>query len=705
MREPTRAGPGSPTSSFEADVDVPIVGPWESDMDQDAADERITWEDEEYEDEDEEDSPMDTTTFDVDDPAQARSQRPLADDVMPLEKIWEVRNLPLGPGELSRFGRNGPPMNVMDYCPASDRIFIVNQRRISGFSVASLLARCSSTDADAAGVHAEQKESPAYRICRKAAQMRGLGAEEQWEAYAPDLGAQANRLRCGKLGKRPVVAAVDAEGGITILPSDGQMLCPLLELRNTSAHNGAPISTWGLALAPHFECDGASGSGSTCRGEVVVSANDHCVKAWTLGEAPGGGRGLMVQPAGFGRGAVSAAADSFEQRQTLSGRPQRPGPKVLVSDSNNIPCVDLAGGNVISASLDGRVCIVPLQAPVFRSRQRLTGGAPSPPPTPPTQFEQPHSLAEATAEASTAIAATEGMRPPTAATAAMAFRRPFPSTPQLEPHAGDTGMTDAGTGAEEGAAFSATTHDSQLGQGGGNTSDAVAALDAWPGPRWFQPRGHHAMWGALWVPLRSVKTMRHPGRSHKDAPTAKDGLAWRVGGVTLPGEIVCTSVLPFFAPAELLGKLLPVSIAHGDAAEREVRGGHRSEHLALCFSENKVWLLDNQLKVCCRRLLPFHGAFAHISFAPDLSLAVIAAKMSSTHPLWAIKLVRRHRCMRFRLTLHKVGPDLPIHWPTGMIIGVATAPDGRLFTLNSNNHFNCYRMALDAESDSEPVGG
>ncbi|CAK0831446.1 unnamed protein product [Prorocentrum cordatum] len=245
---------------------------------------------------------------------------------------WQLLSAPLGRESLGAFGVNGPPMNVMDCCPVSGRVFVANQRSLLGFSLASL--RRLATQENAAGT--------ALREDQEAAE----GGE--WRCERPLLlRAQANRLRCGQIAGRAVVATVDAAGGVTVVPSDRAGLEPVVTVTNKArarasgdrgcrvrpdawtasehrgalvnpmapdeaAWTGAPVSTWGLALAPHGDQPPESGVGA-----LAVSANDHEVRVW-----------FVAPPRG-------ERADAWEP----------PGG----------PSVDLAGGLLAAASLDGFV--------------------------------------------------------------------------------------------------------------------------------------------------------------------------------------------------------------------------------------------------------------------------------------------------------------------------------------------------------------
>lgn len=46
------------------------------------------------------------------------------------EPLSQVAKMPLGQRELWQFGPNGPPMNVMDVCQASNILWIANQQEL-----------------------------------------------------------------------------------------------------------------------------------------------------------------------------------------------------------------------------------------------------------------------------------------------------------------------------------------------------------------------------------------------------------------------------------------------------------------------------------------------------------------------------------------------------------------------------------------------
>ena len=51
-------------------------------------------------------------------------------------------------------------------------------------------------------------------------------------AHLPSLSGQVNRIRCGQLGRQPVVAAVDAAGGVLVAPSLVNAKLPPIKLLN-----------------------------------------------------------------------------------------------------------------------------------------------------------------------------------------------------------------------------------------------------------------------------------------------------------------------------------------------------------------------------------------------------------------------------------------------------------------------------------------
>ena len=152
-----------------------------------------------------------------------------------------------------------------------------------------------------------------------------------------------------------------------------------------------------------------------------------------------------------------------------------------------------------------------------------------------------------------------------------------------------------------------------------------------------------------------------------------------------------------------LEHLRPPRLVHA-----ELREGHRREHFVLCFSEGAVWLLDDDLGICCRQRLPFNATFAHVVYSTELSTAVIASKFepSESH-LWAVTVVRRRRSLRFRLRVQRlpVTNGLAHAWPTGVIIGAAFAPGARLLTLQANRRLHCLGLAVGVDCQSEPEAG
>jgi len=246
--------------------------------------------------------------------------------------LWEVVDLPLGYENLAGFGPNGPPMNVLDFCPATEQVFVANQRSLYSFSVPQLQALSSEGGGGAA-----------------------VGEEVE---RLTELPAQVNRIRCGRLVERPVVVAVGARGHVTVVAADADRSVAAT-LQNVAHDRGLPVSTWGLALAPHW-CPDRSG-------ELAVSANDHCIKSWTAcpDELRGGPSSVSSSASPFSpppwprRGVgISGERWSFLGAEgTANGRG-----RLLVTHEMNIPCIDLVDGRLLSASLDGSVHVERLDA-------------------------------------------------------------------------------------------------------------------------------------------------------------------------------------------------------------------------------------------------------------------------------------------------------------------------------------------------------
>eukprot|EP00434_Breviolum_minutum_P026915 symbB.v1.2.023790.t1/scaffold2207.1/size85781/6 len=154
------------------------------------------------------------------------------------KKIWEVPKVPLGTAELWQFGPNGPPMNVMDTCPVSNMLWIANQQELFGFPLPTL-------------------EDP--NSCNDLMEFTRISASR----------GQINRLRCGQLGRQPVVVAVDAAGGVLVAPTHKSKMSPM-KLLNVASGRDQGVSTWGIGLSPTDEGSDA--------GPLLVSANDHCLK-------------------------------------------------------------------------------------------------------------------------------------------------------------------------------------------------------------------------------------------------------------------------------------------------------------------------------------------------------------------------------------------------------------------------------------------
>lgn len=239
------------------------------------------------------------------------------------EMLWELEDAPLGPGVLHAFGQNGPPMNILDVCPETDRLFVANQRQLLGLSIEALAAQAVGSERIAPG----------------------------FSLTPLNLNAQANRVRCGRVCGKAVAVAVDARGGVTVVQTAAPRLCSLAPLLNTVEIPGADrsivgVSTWGIAIAGHGLF--SARTSSSC--DVVVSGNDHQVKAWA-----------MAPP-------TDSLSDSWAAIGCSSqGRPQ---PSQVIDHSANIPSIDLVDGRIVAACLDGNVIMASVSKPTsFRGSQ------------------------------------------------------------------------------------------------------------------------------------------------------------------------------------------------------------------------------------------------------------------------------------------------------------------------------------------------
>jgi len=206
----------------------------------------------------------------------------------------------VGPDSLQAFGMNGPPMNILDVCCKSQRIFVANQRQIVSLSM-------DGPDA-----------SPTIPV-------------------GPSIPGQANRLRCGVVGGTPVAVVADSRGGVSMVSTEAVgngRPATMFSVQNKDNLNANPISTWGIALE-HQERDNTSF-------DVVVSANDYCVKAWTLSPP------------------CISAQSGPQPRWPMALERQQRVPRVVGQHYGNIPSIDLANGLVVSVSLDGQISVVPV---------------------------------------------------------------------------------------------------------------------------------------------------------------------------------------------------------------------------------------------------------------------------------------------------------------------------------------------------------
>ncbi|CAE8620425.1 unnamed protein product [Polarella glacialis] len=568
------------------------------------------------------------------DPDRAAEQQASALQVT-SRVLWELPEVSLGPCSLHHFGPNGPPMNVMDVCPVTHRLFIANQRQLFGFSIAGLTARA-------------------------------LGSTVASNDFAGsvELGAQVNRIRCGQLAGRPVVVAVDSRGGVAVVPTNGRCTLEVAQTLQNSASQWGEIppaasgpsrgtSTWGIGLQPHGEPAGDEGT-------LLVTGNDHCVKAWWLRPSPTACQtAAEVESDTHTRscaGHLHSSTERWKVREYLSpqGLPPTGGnttgcPHTLLHLSENLPGIDLAQGHALVASLDGSVTSMEVCPPPAWSAAQTEHGA-----------------------SSSALSALEENR---------RWR-------ELGPEVSLGRDVGAGEGAPAGPPLWHTKST----------------------PPWrhiFAPRSQHLRrtWNACWIPLRSIRCVDAPPLPKMPPDIVLEWGGLPDPGATLSGEIVKSSVLPLLTADELLMVVQLLSMAHAPAARAEVAARHRIEQMALIFSENDVWLVDSCLGARCRQTLPFQAAFAHVSYMPEASTAFIAPKMArNANPIWAVTVLRRARSLRFRLQVQALPHELPdsYHdvsaWPLHVPVGLASGTGGQLFTLRSSHRLTCLRVALEDTS-------
>jgi len=235
------------------------------------------------------------------------------------KKIWEVPKVPLGTAELWQFGPNGPPMNVMDTCPVSNMLWIANQQELFGFPLPTL-------------------EDP--NSCNDLMEFTRISASR----------GQINRLRCGQLGRQPVVVAVDAAGGVLVAPTHKSKMSPM-KLLNVASGRDQGVSTWGIGLSPTDEGSDA--------GPLLVSANDHCLKAWWLSDPP-----EPSMPSGGYPNATPQRSRNAWQLQQMKGRSESDkSPMLLWHFGENLPSIDVIQKRAIVASLGGEVSVLNLVSP------------------------------------------------------------------------------------------------------------------------------------------------------------------------------------------------------------------------------------------------------------------------------------------------------------------------------------------------------
>eukprot|EP00927_Polykrikos_kofoidii_P076715 TRINITY_DN73755_c0_g1_i1.p1 TRINITY_DN73755_c0_g1~~TRINITY_DN73755_c0_g1_i1.p1 ORF type:complete len:826 (+),score=125.15 TRINITY_DN73755_c0_g1_i1:159-2636(+) len=669
---------------------------------------------------------------------------------------WEVDDAPVGPEALTRFGPNGPPMNIMDGCAETRKLFVANQRRLVGLSVDALKSF-------------SERRIPNINQSAQAAAM---------------LSAPVNRVRCGYIGRRPVVVAVDSRGSVVVVPTTDPRMSIAASMTNyaaepvgqpSSGRIPRPTSTWGVALS-RFPTRRPSSEDEDI-GYVVASANDHCVKRWILrappdalhgtgegsvalagqtarrsagllsndvlptsrkwsvlssnfrdagrtsrsassalqsvaalpaaevavsssaaGAASVGGDGVtsFTEPAAPGVSATTAAADAVVQTASPSaaaaaGETQAAAEasdladtaQALLMHRGNVPSIDLASGLVLSAGLDGHVCVVPVV--------REVAGAQT---------------------ASTACSRSEA--PPVAVEEALSA-----GTELVQPEE-DTLMGNNGE------------HPPPLDLSGEGAPRQALEFHV--------PSDFHQMWNACWVPLRSICcVMPKCNRDGRAVVAAAEGqlkgqpMEWAVGpSAVLSSEIVSSYVLPFLSAADLMSAVQLLNPAHAVGAQSELQGIGRTESFALCFSQGMVWLLDPKLRVRCQARLPFQATFAHACYVPHLSSAIVAAKFETRFGrqyVWAVTILRRRRSLCFRLLVRpsEINNPFASQWPMGIFVGLTALPVSEgsadshdagtetesramleerpklasdVFTLLASRRLSCHRVSLELSSDA-----
>ena len=242
-------------------------------------------------------------------------------------------------------------------CPVSQVLWIANQRQLFGFSLAGLEAQVAQVDSSSS-------EGAVLTSC------------------APELNAQANRIRCGQVGGQSVVVAVDASGGVLVVPSSpGQPVLKLQNgLQNVSGFGSSfGVSTWGIGLTPH-------GEPAESDGPLLVSANDKCVKAWWL-TPPQNADPTLPSPSAPSRGRKIQKSWQTRQIKESTGSSDM-APSLLHRFADNLPSIDIACGRAILGSLGGEVKVLNLSPPPRPPPKN------PPPEAPVTILEEPVCLEE-----------------------------------------------------------------------------------------------------------------------------------------------------------------------------------------------------------------------------------------------------------------------------------------------------------------------
>mmetsp|Transcript_25930 Transcript_25930/g.74911 ORF Transcript_25930/g.74911 Transcript_25930/m.74911 type:complete len:563 (-) Transcript_25930:73-1761(-) len=523
---------------------------------------------------------------------------------LPLQLEFALR-LPLGHAELGRGGPNGPAMNALDFCPGAGAVFVVNQCQVFSFRLRDIRRAAG----EGAGRAAEDGPEPVWEHASPRVINRiRCGAVPAIVPPARSEGAAPDALASAPCEHLPVCAFVDGGGSVYALPTTA-LKSSTRAMRWINGEGGQRTSTWGIALPRDITASRLPPAGS---GALVVSANDHCIRAYSPI--------LRVGDTEHPSPPVPVAAEGEALARS-----------VMCGHAGNLPSLDLSpcGDTVASASLDGSVRLWDLQT------GRLVGAC--------------HHAGHGWGVCYVPLWSAHVQQLP----------RRGPARPAEQPALRFGGLLHRG-------------------------ARALHKL-------WARGRGSRAWCCQRAGPKRPALSLPFVGHKRLRLRATK----------SLPSVVFEASLMPFLPAEVLLTRIAAASLPLCRAVEIELRRPSRREQLLLHVTDSAVFLRRvERLTEEAKLELPFCGAFAHVAYCPERSLAFISNGLphSASARRRGVHIVRIERglnSMKFRL--QPMGDLwLEVADRDQRIEGMALARDGddaRLCVLLTSRKLLCYRLS------------